>query len=518
MSGNTLTKGSKQAKVQDVVNVKHHDGPIMLPNTMRDKFGNTDYDPAIETLMQAKAHALQTTVFAAKIDAFPWEVAMALPDVLEEVFGAATLKTKTIETFFGPVTIHPQAREIKVGPGPKDVVLVPWGAPFNIPGLPEVELNIESVPDQGRLCTGVHAEVKRKDHPVLQEIVDRVREYIKAKSIYKGKVLTLKFDTTDGADMPVIDFLDLSGFDPSILAYDDSTTNDIKFKLLAFVDHPELCIETGIKSKQSFTLAGPRGTGKTALARWVMQHGTKDGRWTAVYLQDSTDLAKALPYLARWGRSIMLAEDIDKVAGKDTPYAKVQELSLILDGLDKFDQEVLLLCTTNNLDDVHPMLRREGRLRTIPVDMPDRHAAAQVLRNYAGALLGEGQSVDAAGKLLAGYPPATCEAVVGDAKRVYIARTGSLDFKLTGEDLRVAAEGVIRERGYCHRSDQTPRSKDELFGYELGKGMAQGIELGVRLALKPKDDMDGLEFTEEEEREFTRLITAGLGGGSPFEE
>lgn len=473
----TLTKGgmTSKATVQDVVLVKHHDGPIMLPESMRDQLGNTDYDAAIKAFMDAKAHEAQTTVFSAKLDVFPWEAALEMPNVLEEMFGSATVKTKTYMTFFGPVTEHPQAREIKVGPKPEDIVLIPWGAPFRVPGLDEVELTIANMMDGGRLQTQISSEVKRKHQPVLQSIVEKLRDRVARFSIYRHKILQLQFD----GDMPIIDFIDLDAKELG-LVYNRDVEKQLRAHLHGFIKHPDLWAVGGLGSKRGALFVGPYGTGKSAQIRAIMREAVRYG-WTCVYLKDAKDIAKAMPYIARWGRTVLGAEDIDKVANKDTPQDKVQALSLILDGVTSYAAEVQLICTSNNLDHIHPILRRHGRFDiTVLMGLPNPEAGERLLKLFAGNLLAEGADLQRAGRAIAGLMPSTIREVINRAKAYYIERQGNLDFALTGDDMYHAAVEIATEQGITQQVDKTPRSKDEIFGFELGKGLSEGIDHGVR--------------------------------------
>lgn len=459
-----------EAQTQDVVAVKHHDGPILLPSTMRDKYGNTDFDPAIKALTQAKAHESQVVAFRATVDAFPWETSLALVAVLEEEFGAATMITKM--GWFGPE--HPEAVEVKVGPG--KTKLIPWGAPFRIPGLDEVELSLTTGRENGRMTTIMTAEVKRRYEPVLKELAGKIRTWLLTNSIYKGQALKIGFDQQGN---PEIDFLDLASFDDSRLNYTREVESIIEDSILTPIRYPELCEAAGIRKKRAALAAGPYGTGKTALMRKIMRVATLPlmghARWTGVYLTDVSQLSLALPYVERWGRTVVCAEDLDKVAsaGRDE---MVQKMSTALDGLENYSSQVFVICTTNNLDNIHPVLRREGRFDvTIPVDLPDAEAVVRLLRAYGGSLISELADLSKASQILKGFPPATAEEVVQVAKLSYIRRQENTAFLLDGEDIYRAALQVQAQRRYSQKVDQTPSSKDELFGMELGRGLAQGM-------------------------------------------
>jgi hypothetical protein len=499
----SLTQGGKR-HVQDVVQIQHHDGPIMLPDSMQDQYGNTDYDPAIKTLIAAKEHAQQTVVFKATLDIFPWEAALALKAVLERKLGAATLVTKTFQTFFGPVTVHPQAKEIKISPD--ETIIVPWGAPFAVPGLEGVELTLDSAPVEGRLGTLMEAEVKRKDEAVLKELAEDIRQYVRQHSIYKGKALTMRFEQIaqkngPALDMPVIDFLDVRNADDSKLCYQRNVEDMIEDLIVTYIRNPELCRAAGLRPKRGALFAGPYGTGKTAQGRRIIKIATHDGLWTAIYLRDVKDLPKALPYVERFGRTVLFAEDLDKVAAQESDYAEVQKLSTALDGVENYKSEVFVICTTNNLDHVHKMLRRDGRFDvTVPIDLPDSEAAQRLLRAYGGMLIEEAADLTAAGEVLAGYPPATAEEVIQMAKLSYIRRNKNLNFLLNGEDVARAAHSMIRQKAYSQKVDERPRSKDEIFGFELGTGMAAGV--AAALAMAPDEAAAVKGWSNDRRRSF----------------
>lgn len=477
-------------KVVDVVDIRKHSGPLMLPE-------GVPLPALAKAIMDRHTADEQTINASATVNAFPWETARAMSRVLMNKFGAVSEKTVTGMGFFGPYTNHPGKVEIEVGLGQTE--FVPWGAPFEVPGLSgTVEIEPHREKRDGMLISKVTAQLKRMDEPAFQEIVAAVRQDIIDNSIYRGKVVKLKFD----GDMPVLTFVDYKRWTPTPLRFNADLTGVIEARVLGFVNSPDLFRDIDIKPRRGVCAAGDFGTGKSQLWQLIVKtamraNETLSEPWTVIHLEDVKDLQKALLYVRRWGRAILGGEDIDTITGGAQRDAQMNALSDALDGLESAGSaQVLLYCTTNNYDNIHPVFKRDGRFDvTLYMERPDALTIEALLRAYAGNLVSATTDLSEAANVLRGITPAAIENVVSAAKEAYVYRAAQRPTAdcLSGFDFTVAAHAIIKQHKLRHKTDAAPRTQDELFGHELGKGLAQGITQAISVWRQELND----EATDE---------------------
>lgn len=501
MSRTAAAAAKKDVASVDIVAVKRHNGPITLPEEL-------DLMEASKALAKMHAAQEQTIKPRATIRAFPWETARALKRVLEARFGMMTEKT-TFSFFFGPQ--HPAAVQIDVGPGQTE--FVPWGAPIEVPGL-SGHLEIEVEWQDGMMGSAITGEIKRLHEGVFAEIAAAVRQDIEDNNIYRGKVLRVAFD--DAA--PKITFEDTSKWDVSRLRWSQNITQTVETRVLGYIRNIELYRKAGVRSRRGVIGAGGFGTGKTKLG-WLITKVAEEANtalsepWTVLWLDDVSRLEDILKLgTARWGRLIVITEDLDRITSGQRD-EEMDTLSQAIDGSNNNGSDVLLYATTNNYDDIHEVFKRDGRFDVkLHMTLPDVHAVEQLLWAYGGDLIADGADLSEAAFVLEGITPAAIENVVSAAKEAYINRTGSIDFQLNGDDLLSAAFSVKAQHAFSQRTDTTPKSKEELFGQELAKGLASGFANVVEAVVTRKVHLLQAERELEEweqRQEPTHRLAAG---------
>lgn len=417
-----------------VADVKRHEGPIMLPETL-------STEKAIEVLQRKLQYDNEDVRISERVNAFVWDGALALKQALEELYGLALQESKTFEFFGQKIKIPPTV--ISIPSGPNETVAVPWGQ-FHLPGINgHVETGYMS-DSRGRIIFNVGGQVKHKDEPAIKKLLERTREIAREKSIYRSKALEIRFKNEKGKVHEIVtpNFLALSDMTP-IFSKDLETAIDRL--ILAPIRFTEFTKASGVPLKRGALLGGVYGTGKTLTADYVARIAIQHG-WTYFYLPDINELAEGLRFAQHFQPCVVFAEDIDRLAGMDRTDA-VNELLNTIDGIGSKSDRIMTIVTSNHPEQINKAMRRKGRIDAIlEIAPPDADAVQRLLRLYGGASIAQDESLEEVGVTLAGQIPATIREVVERSKLYAIGRTEGTSAQINQYDLLGAAKAVLQEQ------------------------------------------------------------------------
>ena len=161
------------------------------------------------------------------------------------------------------------------------------------------------------------------------------------------------------------------------------------------LSHPAAYRALGATLPKGVILHGPPGTGKTLLARAVAGEAgvpffsVSGSEFVEIYAGLGSRRIRALFAAARKAApAVIYIDEIDAVGGRRTGHAasgeREQTLEQLLSEIDGFRTDsakpVVVLASTNRLDDLDPALVRSGRFdRKIAVGLPDRRARREIL-------------------------------------------------------------------------------------------------------------------------------------------
>lgn len=427
MAGKTLDDPKLTAKM--VAEIVHTGEKMILPTDM-------SLDQAIDLLMRRKKYMDEDVVINQTFTVFPWDGAYALQRVLQTKYGWAT--AEPIPGFFGPRP--PQMITIDIGPNEK--INVPWGR-FSLPNIEGfVQTGTE---EKNRLvCFQLAASVKRRNEPEIRELFATVERFLAANSIYKGKAVKIRFTDDDGDDisLPTPTFLDTSHIDPNMLVYSQTVMDMIETNLFTPIKRVPDLIANKIPIKRGVLLGGTYGTGKTLAAHVASKHAVDNGI-TFIYVARADELARAIDFAKMYQSpaSVIFCEDIDRTTNGERS-VEMDDLLNIIDGIDTKNANIMVILTTNHLDNINQAMLRPGRLdAVIDVLPPDGPAVEKLIRNYAGKALDPKTSIVRVGAVLAGRIPAVIAEVVKRAKlaQLSLQPEGGLVTNLTEEALVIAA-------------------------------------------------------------------------------
>jgi cell division protease FtsH len=167
-------------------------------------------------------------------------------------------------------------------------------------------------------------------------------------------------------------------------------------------------------------LAGPPGTGKTALCR-ALAHELA-GKVTVIFCDAATvqhqvrELYKQMKHLAP---ALIVMEDVDLVVGDRNHSASASLLDFLvaLDGAMSDHQGVVTIATTNDPRSIDPAAKRSARFDvTIEVPAPDAGGRAAILRRYLRGLDASADvDIDRVAAVTGGLTGADLRELVSDA-------------------------------------------------------------------------------------------------------
>lgn len=434
-------KGTKTLSDNDiathVAQVVHHGAQITLPVGM-------DIPNAIKVLQRRQEYMDQKVNINEEFDVFPYDGAMALDYVLEKTFGWSP--ATSTPGFFGPTP--PALVNVRTGCGVKDVKRVTWGRfiPPGVEGFMETAVTMK----KGRYLFKLTATIKRKDEGTVKNIFDAVRERVRTHSIYRGKAIKIRFkdENNQPIPMPEPEFIDVDQIDESQLIYSRDVHESVETNLFTPILRVHDALANGMRVKRGVLLGGTYGTGKTLAATVASKYAVQTGL-TYLYIPRAAELAEAIEFAKQYQSPacVVFCEDIDReMSGERNE--DTDEILNIIDGIDTKAANIIVVLTTNALNQVEPAMLRPGRLdAVINVTEPDADAVERLLRWYGGDAIEPSTNLTEASRVLSGSIPAIVAEVVQRAKLAQLRREpkGGRVTKLSQEALLDAAKTMAAQ-------------------------------------------------------------------------
>jgi hypothetical protein len=440
--------------------------------------------------MMLKQRDLETEVaINERIEGFPIDVAHALQLAVMDLFGIRELRSTP--GFFGDtpptfITVPTDARG-----GVTEVFLGRFGVP-GAEGFLETSRDFND-------ALWIRGKIRQKSLPVLKTLLKRTKELLVASSLYKGKAFRVGMELeTEGFDQKVTmtnpEFMDVTSM-PADLMLNRDTWDLLTAGLWTPI---ERSAQTRFYSnsakralKRGVLLYGPYGTGKSLTALFTAGKAESNG-WTFIYLKDVKDLKRVYPFAARYAPSVIFAEDIDLVVkhGEDNNEDGINMLNNVLDGVDSKDKDVVLVLTTNHIEQLPASMLRPGRFDAlVEYTLPDKDTAAKLVLQYGGGEIDmDNFDPEYVGQILEGNQPATIHEVIRRAK-LYSQNRYDAQYRgpllVSTRDIDLSHKSMENHMKLLHKPVEKVPSPMEQFGNVVGRYMVQGVNRAADEKLHP---------------------------------
>ncbi len=465
----TETRQAEQKAKFTNVSVMYVDDPnvhrIALPMDM-------DYDTAIDWLKTIKAEENRLFNFVHKFRSwFPLDAMWAVYRALAETYGFTHVGD--FKGFWGE-KIPPTSLTVEIGYGQKQQI--PWG-PVEVHGL-SAPLEPKIVFDKGLPALSLSAEIKNSERPIVDKIIAKTEELLRTSSIYRGKAVEIDFTVFNPRDINfdverAPRFMDTNVTEQELIL-PEAVADLVETGLWTPIRNTAVCREHKIPLRRGVLLAGKYGVGKTLAARVTAMLCEKHG-WTFLYVKDLNQIEQALYFAKHYGPCVVFAEDINRVVSGDRD-ASMDKIFNVIDGVDRKSDEVMVIFTTNDLDDIHAGMLRPGRIDTvITVAPPDAVAAARLVRYYGRNIIDPEADLTQVGVLLDGQIPAIIREAVERSKLSAIKDTKPGEtLVVRAEHLKTAAKQMLEHAKLLEEPEGEP-SDLEILGEAIGGVIAKGI-------------------------------------------
>lgn len=442
------------------VQVVREGAKITLPEGM-------SYQMAREWLEKEEEKEERVIAIHETIDAFPLDGAHALMVAMQKKFGWTSLEPTP--GFFGD---NPPAY-LGVPISHNETIQVAWG---NI-AVPKIEglISIAAHIHNGHVKCCVNGSIKLKHKNEIHDLINDVRQYVRHYSIYKGKAIRVDFpDVTAEQFNPAEhapEFIDTTALQLEDLIFNPLTKNMIKNNLWTPIMFTKAVRNAGISLKRGILLEGPYGVGKTLTAMITAKICQEHG-WTYIYINDVKRLPEAMRFGKMYSPSLIFTEDLDRADEEGDRDDTMNDILNVIDGVEYKNSEIMVVMSTNHVNDITKAMLRPGRLDAIiSMTPPDAQTVPLVIKHYARELLDPMEDLTEVGKMLAGQIPASIREVVERSKLAAIYRSGGAAFSITAVDLQVAAESIMAHLNLLKEQPEDKRSKLERAASILVEGL-----------------------------------------------
>ncbi len=426
--------------------------------------------------LQLKQRDLETEVAVnERIEGYPIDVAFALQLAVQEIFGIRELRSTP--GFFGD---HPP-QFISVPVDATGRMIEIFLGRFSIPGA---EGYLETSRDFND-ALWIKGKLRQKSVPAMRTLIRKTKALLAQVSLYKGKAFRVGMETMaqgfeEKLTMSNPEFID-TNFMPADLMLNQDTWDLLTAALWTPIERTAQTRFFGVSLKRGVLLQGPYGTGKSLTALVTARLAQENG-WTFIYLKDVNDLKRVYPFAARYAPSVIFAEDIDLVVKHegDNNEDGINMLNNVLDGIDSKDKDIILVLTTNHIEQIPLSLLRPGRFDAmVQYSLPDTATAAALVKQYLGNDMDSANfNPERVGEILQGNQPATIHEIVKRAKlftqqRYPVEYRGSL--LVSTRDIELSTVSMQGHLDLLNKAPQVHPSPMEQFGNVMGKYMVQGV-------------------------------------------
>jgi len=290
-----------------------------------------------------------------------------------------------------------------------------------------------SGPDDSRpLEQSITVEVMAPQREIADRFLSDVRNGMRARNVYRGKILSLA-PATGWGDAAVIKFPTLPAVRRDQIILPEGLLKRIERQTLEFSRHSEQLRAAGRHLRRGILFYGPPGTGKTLTTMYLISQMPE--RTTILLTGQSLGLiGRSCSFARMLEPSVVVIEDVDLVAEGRQQSGRGCHTPLLLDLLNSMDGltddcNVLFLLTTNRPEVLEPALAaRPGRVdQAVELSLPDEAARRRLFELYARGLTARGDPFPALAKRTEGVSGAFIRELMRRAALAAVRTDGELE-------------------------------------------------------------------------------------------
>lgn len=248
--------------------------------------------------------------------------------------------------------------------------------------------------------------------------------------------------------------------DPNIdnlLAWDSKVKETLWSDIITFQKAMPKLKELGLTNSRGVILAGPPGTGKTMIAKWLAAHSDITCILiSAEMITGRQDIKKCYELARKVSPTLLIIEDIDTAGALDRRAADHPLLGEFLQSMDGVvpNHGVITLATTNHSNKIDPAIAdRPGRFdRIVEVGLPDKEQRYHIIRQHLKPMdvapTVNREALERLAKNSDGLTGAWLREVVQTALIAMIKDERTL---ITKDDLTASLKDVLKRRGMAYR-------------------------------------------------------------------
>ena len=244
-----------------------------------------------------------------------------------------------------------------------------------------------------------------------------------------------------------------------LIAWDDDVKAELKRNVIDFHKAMPKLEALGMNSSRGIILAGPPGTGKTMIGKWLAAStGMTSILVSAEMIRHRGSIKSVYERARKLSPSLIIVEDIDTTGGMDRRVADhplLGEFLQCMDGMVK-NSGVITVATTNHSQSIDPAIAdRPGRFdRVIEVALPGLEQRLWILERKVDGIEKHPSVTKEILKSIAnrskGLSGAWVIEIIQFAQVLALSRKDEL---MAAEDLEASLDDVLARRGLAYRID-----------------------------------------------------------------
>jgi ATPases of the AAA+ class len=306
----------------------------------------SSYGAGADIFARAADEEKQIEPYVVTFNYRPWDVALAFSRVWERTYGHP------------PFAKRGETAQVEIPVGPNEKVKIPFGT-FDVPELKGTVQYDDTTDKRLGVIGRVIFYIPKMLHSSAEGLGRLVADDLKVNSIYKGKAIT-------SDSMPK--FLNPFVTNAANIVWSRPVDASMRGSLLNVIRYTDRAKSRGQQIHRSVLMYGEPGNGKSETINIVAQACVQNG-WT--YVLATGSLMEAMQTARLLAPAVISVEDLERMVAEASPDERSALLEE-LDGTSSKGQDIMLVATTNYINDLEKAVRRRmfKEIEFGPFDVP----------------------------------------------------------------------------------------------------------------------------------------------------